>query len=75
MRLYKSHFSKRSYQINLLLNADNKKVTEVVNDKKKDEVVYVKTYMFPTKKEAINKYSERIEHFYSWGYNTIKQEG
>lgn len=74
MRLYKSYFTKRSYQINLSLNANNKKVTEIVNDRKKEEVVYVKTYIFPTKKEAISKYAERIQHFYSWGYDTISMD-
>lgn len=69
---YKSCLVKRNNSIKLILNAKNKKVIEIGNDKKNKVTVYINTGVFSSKTEAITRYSSRIEYLYNWGYDMVK---
>ncbi len=69
---YKSCFLKRNNFIKLILNANNKKVIEIGNDVRSNVIVYINTDVFASKKEAITKYNNRIDHLYNWGYDIVE---
>ncbi|MCT4542797.1 MAG: hypothetical protein N4A63_04595 [Vallitalea sp.] len=71
---YRSCLCKRNIIIKLILNANNKKVIEVGNDRKNNVVIYINTDVYSSKSEAFTRYNNRINHLYNWGYDIVKDK-